>query len=162
MPLLKANGIDTVGPLTDTSLMKTVSEIRKDLLFKPFRQYLTKMQSQFSEKTLDTFMKELYAGDISMLQTSDSIWGYINGDYLISIRLNRGHTVHTFNRETHKKIVLEGELWDCKKAEVAVRIIVNGICISSSVTDGNFIVDGVKEIIREFPLSSPAYDTQAW
>jgi hypothetical protein len=120
------------------------------------------MQSRFSGSTLDMFVNQLYIGNISMLQTSDSIWGFINADYMITIRLNSGHTVHTFNRETHKKIVLEGELWDCKKAEVAVRIIVNGICISSSITDDNFIVDGVKEIVREFPLSSPAYDTQAW
>jgi hypothetical protein len=162
MPVLKSDGYDKTGVLSDTSLLKKVSEVRKDLHFIPFRQAIRKDSVNSSDSIVTSFINSLYAGSVSVVQVADSAWKRIDSDLLALIRLTGGHTVRTFSGETHKKIMLEGELWDCRKGEAVFRIEVNGICISSRVRDDEFIIDGVREVIREFPLSSPAYDTQAW
>jgi hypothetical protein len=162
MPVLKNNGHDSTGALSDTSIFRMVREIRNDLHFIPFRLSIRKDSLNASDSLLKNFMKSLYEGSIPVLQVADSAWKRINTELLALVRLNGGHTVRTFSGETHKKIMLEGELWDCRKGEVVFRIVVNGICVSSRVRDDEFIVDGVREVFREFPLSSPAYDTQAW
>jgi hypothetical protein len=162
MPLLKSDGYDTTGVLSDTSVLRIVSEIRKDLHFIPFRQSIRKDSLSSSDSLFTYFMKSLYKGSISVLQVSDSAWKHIDADLLALVRLNGGHTVRTFSGETHKKIMLEGELWDCRRSEAVFRIVVNGICVSSSVRDDEFIIDGIREVFRELPLSAPAYDTQAW
>lgn len=162
MPLLKGNGYDTTGVLSDTSMFRKVSEVRKDLHFIPFRQCIRKDSLNSSDSLFKPFLKRLYAGSIPALQDADSAWKQIDADLLALVRLNGGHTVRTFSGEIHKKIMLEGELWDCRRGEVVFRIVVNGICVSSKVRDDEFIIDGVCEVVREFPLSAPAYDTQAW
>jgi hypothetical protein len=162
MPLLKSNGYDTTGVLSDTSMLRKVSEIRKDLHFIPFRKSIRKDSLSSSDSLFTCFMKSLYEGSISKLQVSDSAWKRIDADLLALVRLNGGHSVRTFSGETHKKIMLEGELWDCRRGEAVFRIVVNGICVSSKVRDDEFIMDGVREVFRELPLSAPAYDTQAW
>ncbi|HEX2955240.1 MAG TPA: DUF4136 domain-containing protein [Chitinispirillaceae bacterium] len=162
MPVLKMNGFDTTGVLSDSSVMRNVHEIRNDLHFITFRQSIHKDSSYFSDSLLNNFIKKLYMGSIPVLQAEDSAWKRIDAELLALVRLNKGHTIHTFSGETHKKIELEGELWDCRKNEVVFRVVVNGICVSSRVRDDEFIIDGVREVFREFPLSSPAYDTQAW
>jgi hypothetical protein len=162
MPVLKSNGYDTTGTLSDTSILRKVSEVRKDMHFIPFRQCILKDSLNSSDSLLKNFLKNLYAGSIPALQGADSVWKRIDSDLLALVRLNGGHTIRTFSGETHKKIIIEGELWDCRRGEVVFRIVVNGICVSSRVRDDQFIIDGVCEVVREFPLSSPAYDTQAW
>jgi hypothetical protein len=162
LPLLKKQGIDTAGSLSDTSLMRSMCDIRKDLHFVPFRQTIPFIHARYSEMVLPTFLNDLFIGKIPVLQAADSLWGLMNADFMSVIRLTSGHSVRTFKGDIHKKIILEGELWDCRKAEVVVRIVVNGICITPNISDDHFIIDGVKEIVRKFPLSSPAYDTQSW
>ncbi len=162
MPLLKKQGIDTVGSLSDTSLMRTVGDLRTDLNFVSFRQQVPYIKKRCSEKDLYNFIDNLFTGKIPVLQTADSIWQLLNADFMSVIRLKGGHIVRTFEGDTHKKIIVEGELWDCKKAEVVARIVINGICVTAEIADDHFIADAVKEFFRELPLSAPAYDTQAW
>lgn len=162
MPLLKKQGIDTVGSLSDTSLMRRISGIRTDLKFVPFRQQTPLILKRFSEKEMQNFLDNLLTGKIPVLQAADSIWHLLDADFMSVIRLKGGHIVRTFKGDTHKKIVVEGELWDCKRAEVVSRIVINGICITPDIADDYFIIDGVKEFFKELPLSAPAYDTQAW
>lgn len=162
MPLLKNKGIDTIGSLSDTSLMRIVGNIRTDLKFIPFRQQIPLILKRYSEKEIHKFLDDLFTGKIPVLQVADSMWQLLNADYMSVIRLKGGHIVRTFKGDTHKKIVVEGELWDCKRAEVVSRIVINGICVTSDIADDHFIIDGVKEFFKELPLSAPAYDTQAW
>lgn len=162
MPVLKSGGFDTTGVLSDTSLLKKISDVRNDLHFIPFRKSIRKDSAGTSDSLFNSFIVSLYSGSVSALQVADSAWKRIDSDLLALIRLNGGHTVRTFSGEIHKKIMLEGEMWDCRKGEAVFRIVVNGICVSSRVRDDEFIINGVREVIREFPLSSPAYDTQAW
>ncbi len=162
MPVLKSNGYDSTSDMSDTSLLRIVHEIRKDLNFVPFRQSIRIDSLNSTDSLMKSFIKSLSDGTVSVLQIADSAWKRIDADLLALVRLKGGHTVHTFSGEIHKKIMLEGEIWDCRKGEAVFRIVVNGICVSSRVRDGAFIINGVREVFRELPLSSPAYDTQAW
>jgi hypothetical protein len=162
VPLLKDAKVDSSGLLSDVSYLQSLRKLREDLNCVSFNKSADKIRTRFGDPLFNTFIVNLFKGDIPVLQTSDSVWNIISEEYMSVIRVKSAHSVRMFSGDVRKRILLEGELWDCRKAEVVFRLSVNGLCLTEDVKDDRFIMDGILTFYRELPAAIPAYDTQSW
>ncbi|MBN1578615.1 MAG: hypothetical protein JW913_18775 [Chitinispirillaceae bacterium] len=161
-PLLTAEGPVAGTKLPSPAVIAALRKKRPDLQFRDADNVHATLSSVLPSVTMERYYRLLFTGDVVALQSEDSLWGAVNVDYLLVVRLRHGMDIRTFNQRSRKRISIEAELWDCASMETAWRVGVIGICNRAGISDQKFLVEAFGEIVAALPTAAPSYDTKSW
>lgn len=161
-PLLTDHGLDTSGILNSTHQFQTITRERPDLQFVPLSKFETTFKKKISSNDLNLLYHQLFKAEMISLQTSDSVWKAVPGDYLMVLRATKALKLKTFDKMIKKELNIEGELWDCTRMEVAWRVKVQGSGLNEKVSDSQFLIEAIKKIYKALPSPRPFYEKGSW
>jgi hypothetical protein len=160
--VLTKDGVDLFDSSDHIAFYKNISRIRADLVLLSFNQIKAQLNAKFVKSTIDTLFLQLYNGDITKLQTNDSLWNYLSCDYFMSVRIINAMSIKTFNNVHKKRISIEAELWNRKDQEVVLRIEVNGTAEGDKYSDKQVISRALEKVYKEIPETVPSYENAGW
>ncbi len=161
-PVLTKRGIDLFDSSDHAFIYKNLGHMRSDLFLLSFDQIKTQLELKMGKSKIDSLFLQLYNGDITRLQTNDSLWKYLSCDYFMSVRIKDAMSIKTFNNVHKKRIYLEAELWNRKDQEVVLRIEVNGSSEGDRYSDKQVIIKALEKVYKEIPETVPSYENARW
>lgn len=161
-PLLTKGGIDLFDSSDHVFIYKHLSRLRADLSLLSFDQFKAQLKRNIGNSKIDSLFLQLYSGDITRLQTNDSLWKFLSCDYFMSVRIKDAMSIKTFNNVHKKRICLEAELWNRKDQEIVLRIEVNGSAEGDRCSDKQVIIKALEKVYKEIPETVPSYENTRW
>lgn len=111
---------------------------------------------------LDSFYAAIGTNDMLALHALDTVWKSLPGEYLLAVRVASGVRINSFDNVVKRKAQLEAELWDIRTIEVVWRAKASGFEMNVSVTDAQFVIDGIKKIGTLLPDFIPVREEENW
>ncbi len=110
----------------------------------------------------EIFYAALFKNKILEIATCDTIWQNMPTRYMIVLRVHNGVRISSFDGVTKKRGVIEGELWDAQTGEVIWRAQAAGTEMDKTVTDRQFLANGIREVFTLLPEFIPIQDEVDW
>jgi hypothetical protein len=161
-PVLSERGVDSTGFLSSLSEYQSINKIRQDLHLVQTSEFESKFIKKTSLTVLNEFYNKLFNCEMLNLQTNDTFWKSVPGDYLMVFRLKKALKLKTFSNIVRKEVALEAEVWDCSEMKVVWRILVKGSGVNDNLTDSKFVFEAVQKAYKSIPSAQPFYENGSW
>jgi hypothetical protein len=165
LPILTRDGPDTTHFLSPVELSRLLSKVRGDLQFTypgTFEKKIRSSETGRDTVSLKRFYDALYKGNITEVQTSESIWKAVDAAYLLAVRIKYAATIRGFDGNANRRLTMEVELWNTAASETVWRAEIVGFDKRPGANDVQFVVNALKEACGAFPGYVPGNNEKDW
>jgi len=161
-PLLTPRGVVVNGELTSNIEIQAINKKRRTLPLLPHELFEERYIATSGQDALDSFYTCLYKGEMVALQTMEKPWKQIGSDYLMVLKMTYGLRIKTDEKNSTRRLRLEGELWDCDSIEVLWRVAVDSRVRGEMDTDRQVLLDAICRVFEALPAVIPGYGKGRW
>ncbi len=162
LPLIIDNALDSSIKVSPKHIGKTLQKYQPGKRVFSYKTLEKRFLKRHPQTLLDSFYQDIISQKILSLTARDSVWEYIPSSYVLIIRVTHGVHIKSFEGLQKRKVVLEGELWYVKNREIAWHVRSTGHEMNRKIPDGEFILKGIEELIKEIPPFLAVQNEENW
>ncbi|MDR3013141.1 MAG: hypothetical protein LBU70_08020 [Chitinispirillales bacterium] len=155
LPFMTSRGPIVGGDFGTDEIYDMLKKLRPDLKFVPREVFERSFPPRFDRRRLTNFYGWIFDGVADSVASMDSLWGFVEQQYLLVFAIADGAVVHGLNDSYYKHVRVTCEVW-CRRTRRAVwQSSCMGVSDDSRMEERDLLAESVRRIIEAIPAASP-------
>ncbi|MBN1981822.1 MAG: hypothetical protein JW795_09835 [Chitinivibrionales bacterium] len=161
-PLIIDSTFDTSGVMRQADIASQLPKEWKHGILKYREEFADSAARQGYTDSLADFYRLLATDNLLAVQTKQKMWSAMPCDYLLTVRIVNSLHIKTYGDIHKRSIILEGNLWDTKLAEVVWRCRTSGSEVNATRPEKEFLSEGIHSLLTLMPPVASGVDQKNW